>query len=425
MSAHDPKDSGAAGTTAPAMTAALAGVRVLDLSRVLAGPWCSQNLADLGADVIKVERPGTGDDTRGWGPPWLRDGSGHDTRDSTYYASTNRGKRSITLDIGKPEGRELAVELARHSQVFIENFKVGDLARHGLDHDSLRKINPSLVYCSITGYGQDGPDAPKPGYDFVFQGMGGLMSITGERDDLPGGGPQKVGVAVTDVLTGMYATVAILAALRHAERTGEGQRIDLALLDTIVAFGANQVIAHLTTGNIPKRFGNGHGSVVPYNVFATADGQMILAVGNDSQWRGCCRAIGRPDLEADEQLRKMTGRIMRRDELLADLDAHLRTQPTAHWIAALEREGVPCGRINNYAQVLEEPQVRHRGLKIELPRADGGTSPGIASPLRLSATPVKHENAPPLLGQHTEAVLGELLGIDAQRIAALRERGVL
>ncbi|MCM5571216.1 CoA transferase [Burkholderiaceae bacterium FT117] len=412
-------------TTPPVSPTALEGVRVLDFSRVLAGPWCAQNLADLGADVIKVERAGVGDDTRGWGPPFLRDGEGHDSRDSTYYASTNRGKRSITLDISKPEGREIAIELARHSQIFLENYKVGDLARYGLDYESLRKVNPALVYCSITGYGQDGPDAHKPGYDFVFQGMGGLMSITGERDDKPGGGPQKVGVALVDILTGMYATVAVLGALRHAERTGEGQYIDLALLDTIVAFGSNQIISYLTSGRVPKRYGNAHANVVPYNVFETADGHMILAVGNDSQWLGTCRAIGRPDLEADARFRKMSGRITNRDELLADLEAHLRTQPSDHWIAALEREGVPCGRINDYAQVLEEPQVKHRGLKIELPRADGGKSPGIRSPLRMSGTPVRHENAPPLLGQHTDAVLGEMLGMDAARIAELRAKSVL
>jgi crotonobetainyl-CoA:carnitine CoA-transferase CaiB-like acyl-CoA transferase len=404
---------------------ALDGVRVLDLSRVLAGPWCAQNLADLGADVVKVERPRTGDDTRSWGPPWLRDGEGRDTHDSTYYASTNRNKRSVTLDISKPEGCALVVELAKQSHIFIENFKVGDLKRYGLDYDSLRKVNPALVYCSITGYGQSGPDSHKPGYDFVFQGLGGLMSITGERDDLPGGGPQKVGVAVVDMFTGMYATVAVLAALRHAERTGEGQHIDMALLDAVVAIGANQILGHLNGGRVPPRYGNAHANVVPYNVFHTADGYMILAVGNDSQWLGCCRAIGRPDLEADQRYRKMSGRIAHRKELLEELEAHLRTQPARHWTEAPEREGVPCGPINDYAQVMEEPQVRHRGLQLDLQRADGGSTPSIASPLRLSATPVRHEHAPPLLGQHTDEVLGELLGLDAGRIAALRERGIV
>ena len=412
-------------TPAPVTARALEGVRVLDFSRVLAGPWCAQNLADLGADVIKVERPRTGDDTRSWGPPWLRDGDGHDTHDSTYYASTNRNKRSITLDVSKPEGRELAVELAKRSQIFIENFKVGDLKRYGLDYESLRKVNPSLVYCSITGYGQTGPDAPKPGYDFVFQGMGGLMSITGERDDLPGGGPQKVGVAVVDIFTGMYSTVAVLAALRHAERTGEGQHLDMALIDAVVAIGANQALGYLNGGPVPHRYGNAHANVVPYNVFETSDGHMILAVGNDSQWLGCCRAIGRPDLEADERFRKMSGRSANRKALLADLEAHLRTQPARHWTAALEREGVPCGPINDYKQVMEEPQVIHRGLQLSLKRADGGTAPSIASPVRLSRTPVQHENAPPLLGQHTEAVLGDLLGLDARQIAVLRDNGAI
>jgi crotonobetainyl-CoA:carnitine CoA-transferase CaiB-like acyl-CoA transferase len=404
---------------------ALAGVRVLDFSRVLAGPWCSQNLADLGAEVIKIERPRTGDDTRSWGPPWLRDSDGQDTRDSTYYASTNRNKRSVTLDVSKPEGRALAVELAKQSQIFVENFKVGDLARYGLDYESLRKVNPALVYCSITGYGQSGPDSHKPGYDFVFQGMGGLMSITGERDDLPGGGPQKVGVAVIDMFTGMYATVAILAALRHAERTGEGQYIDMALLDTSVAIGANQILGYLNSGRIPPRYGNAHANVVPYNVFETADGHMILAVGNDSQWLGCCRAIGRPDLEADPRFTRMTDRIANRTILLPELEAHLRTQPSRHWTEALEREGVPCGPINNYSQVMEEPQVRHRELQLRLPRGDGGEAPSIASPLKLSGTPVQYASAPPLLGEHTDAVLGEVLGLDAARIAALREGRVL
>ena len=415
-----PPDKNPAGTPQ-----ALAGVRVLDFSRVLAGPWCSQNLADLGAEVIKIERPRTGDDTRGWGPPWLRDSQDRDTRDSTYYASTNRNKRSVTLDVSKSEGRALAIELARQSQVFIENFKVGDLARYGLDYESLRKVNPALIYCSITGYGQSGPDSHKPGYDFVFQGLGGLMSITGERDDLPGGGPQKVGVAVIDMFTGMYATVAVLAALRHAERTGEGQYIDMALLDTSVAIGANQILGFLNSGRIPPRYGNAHANVVPYNVFETADGHMILAVGNDSQWQGCCRAIGRPDLGADERFRKMSDRIANRKALLADLEAHLRTQPSRHWTEALEREGVPCGPINNYAQVMEEPQVKHRGLQLELPRGDGGSAPSIASPLKLTGTPVRYESGPPLLGEHTEAVLGGMLGLDAARIAELREKGVL
>ncbi|MFA7666751.1 MAG: CaiB/BaiF CoA-transferase family protein [Burkholderiaceae bacterium] len=404
---------------------ALAGVRVLDFSRVLAGPWCSQNLADLGAEVIKVERPGTGDDTRSWGPPWLRNGDGDEIRDSTYYASTNRGKRSITLDISAPEGRELAIGLARQAQIVIENFKVGDLARYGLDYESLRKVNPALVYCSITGYGQSGPDAAKPGYDFVFQGMGGLMSITGERDDLPGGGPQKVGVAVIDMFTGMYATVAVLAALRHAERTGAGQYIDMALLDTSVALGANQLIGFLSGGRIPPRYGNAHANVVPYNVFATADGHMILAVGNDSQWQGCCRAIGRPDLAADARFARMSDRIANRHLLLPDLEAHLRSQPSRHWTTALEREGVPCGPINDFSQVMQEPQVRHRGLQLALPRGDGGSAPSIASPLKLSATPVQYRQAPPLLGEHTDTVLADLLGLDAGRIAALRDKGVL
>ncbi|MGD9944884.1 MAG: CaiB/BaiF CoA transferase family protein [Burkholderiaceae bacterium] len=404
---------------------ALDGVRVLDFSRVLAGPWCTQNLGDLGAEIIKVERPGIGDDTRSWGPPWLSDGDGKATHDSAYYASTNRGKRSITLDVSKPEGRDVAIELARRSQVFVENFKVGDLARYGLDYESLRKVNPALIYCSITGYGQDGPEAHKPGYDFIFQGMGGLMSITGERDELPGGGPQKVGIAVVDVLTGMYATVAILAALRHAERTGQGQRLDIALLDTVVAFGANQLVAYMVSGKVPQRYGNAHANVSPYNVFATADGHMILAVGNDSQWQGCCRAIGRPDLASDERFRKTSGRTQHRDALIPDLSAHLKTRPTAHWTAALEREGVPCGPINDYSQVLQEPQIIHRGLRVDLLRGDGGSSPSVRSPLRLSATPARHQKGPPLLGEHTDEVLADVLELDEAARTRLRQAGAI
>ena len=414
----------------PLPSGALAGIRVLDLSRVLAGPWCTQTLADLGAEVIKVERPPGGghpggDDTRAWGPPFLKDRQGRDTAEAAYYLGTNRNKRSVTIDLAHAEGQALVLRLADTCDVLVENFKVGDMARYGLDAATLRRRRPRLVYCSITGFGQTGPYRERAGYDYAVQGMGGLMSVTGERDDLPGGGPQKVGVAVIDMFTGMYATVAVLAALRHAERTGEGQYIDMALLDTSVAIGANQILGFLNSGKIPPRYGNAHANVVPYNVFQTADGHMILAVGNDSQWQGCCRALGRPDLGADERFRKMSDRIANRKVLLADLEAHLRTQASRHWTEALEREGVPCGPINNYAQVMEEPQVRHRGLQLRLPRADGGSAPSIASPLRLTGTPVRHDNAPPLLGQHTEAVLAGLLGLDAARIAELREKGVL
>ncbi len=407
------------------MKSALDGVRVLDLSRILAGPWCAQNLADLGAEVIKVERPGVGDDTRSWGPPWLPDGEGNASRDATYYAGANRGKRSVTLDIASPEGQGIVRELAAKSQIVLENYKVGDLKRYGLDYDSLKAINPSLVYCSITGYGQEGPSAHKPGYDFIFQGIGGLMSITGERDDLPGGGPQKVGVAVVDMLTGMYATVAVLAALRHAERTGEGQRIDMALLDAVVAVGATPILAQKVTGKTPQRFGNAHANMVPYHVFATADGYMIVAAGNDGQWQGYCRGVERPDLAIDERFTTGTGRIVNRAVLVPLLEAHMRTRTTAHWVEALEREGIPCGPINDYAQVLEDPQVRYRELQVDMVRSDGGVCPTVKSPLRLSATPVRYDAAPPRLGEHTEAVLSGVLGMSAARIAALRGQGLI
>ncbi|AJG24874.1 CaiB/BaiF CoA transferase family protein [Cupriavidus basilensis] len=412
-------------TTATTMKSALDGVRVLDLSRILAGPWCAQNLADLGAEVIKVERPGVGDDTRSWGPPWLPDGAGNPSRDATYYAGANRGKRSVTLDIASPQGQAIVRDLAAKSQIVLENYKVGDLKRYGLDYDSLKAINPALVYCSITGYGQEGPSAHKPGYDFIFQGIGGLMSITGERDDLPGGGPQKVGVAVVDMLTGMYATVAVLAALRHAERTGEGQCIDMALLDAVVAVGATPILAQKVTGKTPQRFGNAHANMVPYHVFATADGYMIVAAGNDGQWQGYCRGVARPDLATDERFTTGTGRIVNRDVLVPLLEAHMRTGTTAHWVQALEREGIPCGPINDYAQVLEDPQVRYRELQVDMVRSDGGVCPTVKSPLRLSATPVRYDAAPPRLGEHTESVLGEVLGISAGRIEALREQGVI
>lgn len=410
---------------------ALDGVRVLDLSRILAGPWCAQNLADLGAEVIKVERPGVGDDTRSWGPPWLpAGGDGTDPavaarRDATYYAGANRGKRSITLDIASAEGQSLVRELAASSQILIENYKVGDLRRYGLDYESLKAINPALVYCSITGYGQEGPSAHKPGYDFIFQGIGGLMSITGERDDLPGGGPQKVGVAVVDMLTGMYATVAILAALRHAERTGQGQSIDMALLDAVVAVGATPIIAQRVTGKVPQRFGNAHANMVPYHVFATADGYMIVAAGNDGQWQGFCRGIGRTDLAADTRFATGPGRLVDRDELVPLLEAHMLTRDTAYWVDALEREGIPCGPINDYAQVLDDPQVRHRQLQVDLTRSDGGVCPTVKSPLRLSATPVRYDVAPPRLGEHTDAVLRDILGLSDERIRALRDKRVV
>jgi len=401
----------------------LSHIRVLDLSRVLAGPWASQNLADLGAEVLKIERPGSGDDTRSWGPPFLKDREGRETRESAYFLSVNRGKKSVTLDIAKPEGQRIARALAGKCDVLLENYKVGGLAKYGLAYEDLRKINPRIIYCSITGFGQSGPSAHRPGYDFIFQGMGGLMSITGERDGEPGGGPQKVGIAVTDVLAGMYASLAITAAIAHRERTGVGQYIDLALFDSVVAFGATQILNYFTSGKIPGRYGNAHANVVPYEAFATADGHVILAVGNDSQFASFCKIAGRPELADDSRYATMPGRITNRATLIPLLREILRRRPSAWWLAELESGNVPCGPINNYKEVFEDLQVRHRGLKIEIPHSAGVPSPTVASPMRFSETPVEYAVPPPLLGEHTREVLGELLGMrreELDQLAALK-----
>lgn len=403
----------------------LSHVRVLDLSRVLAGPWCTQNLADLGAEVIKVERPRVGDDTRGWGPPWVKAADGSDSGDSTYFAAANRGKKSVTVDMASAEGKALLRDLVKVSDVVIENFKVGDLARYGLDYPSLAALNPGLVYCSITGYGQSGPAAHKPGYDFVFQALGGLMSITGEEDSRPGGGPQKVGIAIADVMTGMYAAIAILAALNQRSVSGKGQYIDMALLDCIVALGGNQVTGYFASSKVPRRYGNAHASLVPYQVFDTLDGQIVVAVGNDAQWQRYCAAIGRHDLAGDARWRKVEGRIIGREALIPQLVATMKTRETAAWITTLEAHGVPCGPINDYRQVFEDPQVRHRELRVDLARSDGGAVSTIASPLRLQGTPVAYQQAPPMLGEHTEEVLMRLLGKTEAEIRSLRAAGVL
>jgi len=407
------------------MPGPLSHIRVLDLSRVLAGPWAAQNLADLGAEVIKIERPGAGDDTRSWGPPWMKDGAGKDSSESAYYLSVNRNKKSVTLDISKPEGQKIIRELAAKSQVLIENYKVGTLKKYGLGYEDLKASNPSLIYCSVTGFGQDGPYAPRPGYDFIFQGMGGLMSITGERDGQPGAGPQKVGIAITDVLTGMYASVAILAAITHRERTGQGQYIDAALLDTIVAFNANQISSYFASGKVPVRWGNAHAQVVPYEVFPTADGHIILAVGNDSQFASFCQAAGCAELAQEARFKTMSQRIVHRGELIPLITEVMRTRTKREWIEALEAANVPCGPINNMKEVFEDPQVQHRRLRVDMPHPSGGTASVVRSPLRLSETPVEYRLAPPTLGQHNEEILMGLLGRSDADLTQLKAAGIV
>ncbi|MFC5356201.1 CaiB/BaiF CoA transferase family protein [Azospirillum himalayense] len=400
------------------MPGPLSHVRVLELSRVLAGPWAAQTLADLGADVIKVERPGAGDDTRAWGPPWAGE-------ESAYFLSTNRGKRSITIDFERPEGQELVRKLAAQADVVIENFKVGGLVKYGLDYDSLKAINPGLVYCSITGFGQDGPYAKRAGYDFMIQGMGGLMSITGQPDTEAGGGPVKVGVAVTDVFTGLYATIGVLGALAHRDRTGEGQWVNLALLDVQVAVLANQAMNYLVGGKAPQRLGNAHPNIVPYQAFATLDGHIILAVGNDGQFAKFCQVAGRPELAQDPRYATNPARVANRKELVPILERLLEQRTSRDWLSALEAVGVPCGPINDVSQVFADPHVQARNIHQDLPHPTAGTVPTVASPIRYSATPIEHTVAPPTLGQHTDAVLGEALGLCAADIAALREKGVV
>jgi formyl-CoA transferase len=407
------------------MPGALSHIRVLDLSRVLAGPTCSQTLADLGAEVIKIERPGAGDDTRSWAPPYLKDGEDRDTSEAAYYLSCNRNKQSVTVDISKPQGQEIIRALAAKSDVLLENFKVGDLARFNLDYEKLRVINPGLVYCSITGFGQTGPYAKRAGYDFLIQGMGGLMSITGERDEMPGGGPQKVGVAVTDIMTGMYSTIAILAALSSREKTGEGQYIDMALLDVGVAMLGNMHLNYFTSGEVPKRWGNAHPNIVPYEAFPCSDGHMILAAGNDSQFRKFCEVAGCAELAEDPRFSRNDSRVRQRETLVPLLAAIIKKRKRDDWVSSLEAAGVPCGPINNTDQVFEDPQVRHRGMKFDMPHPLGGSVPLVASPMRLSGTPVEYRSAPPTLGQHTDSVLCDVLEWDAAKIAALRADGIV
>jgi crotonobetainyl-CoA:carnitine CoA-transferase CaiB-like acyl-CoA transferase len=407
------------------MPGPLDGVRVLDLSRVLAGPWCVQNLGDLGADVIKIERPGSGDDSRHWGPPWLADAEGKPTHESAYYLSANRNKRSVAIDMAKPEGRQLILRLAERADVCIENFKVGGLARYGLDSEALCKRNPRLIYCSITGFGQDGPYAERPGYDYLFQGLGGLMSVTGERDDLPGGGPQRIGAPIVDLFAGMYAAVSILAALHHRDATGAGQHIDLSLFDVVLALSSGQLSNFLVSGKVPGRLGNLSPNIMPYEVFPCADGQMILASANQSQFVALCRAIGRPEWASEERFRNNEARMRHRDELHALLAGVFRSRSGAEWEDMLFAAGVPCGPINDYAQVLAHPQAQYRGARIETPHALGVRAPGVASPMRFSATPVEYRRAPPLLGEHTREVLVEQMGLTHEELERLEAAGVI
>ncbi len=399
---------------------ALSHIRVLDLSRVLAGPWCGQILADLGAEVIKVERPGAGDDTRTWGPPWMKDAEGRDTTEAAYFMAANRGKKSVTVDIARPEGQAVIRALAAQSDILLENYKVGGLEQYGLDYASLREVNPRLIYCSVTGFGQTGPYASRAGYDFIIQGIGGLMSITGERDDLPGGGPQKVGVAVSDLMTGMYSSVAVLAALARREVSGVGQHIDMALLDTQVAMTANMSMNYFATGKPPKRAGNAHQNIVPYQTFAAADGYVIIAVGNDSQYAKLCDVAGRPDLAKDPRFATNPARVKHREILVPLLEEIFAAKPQRFWADGLEAAGVPCGAINDLGQTYADPQVQHRGMRVELPHPTAGTVPLVGSPMKFSESPVEYRSAPPLLGQHTDEVLRDVLGMDDTAIAQLR-----
>jgi len=404
---------------------ALSHLRVLDLSRVLAGPWSGQILADLGAEVIKVERPGSGDDTRAWGPPFLKDSRGENTSEAAYYLSANRNKRSVTIDFTRAEGQRLVRELAAKSDILIENFKVGGLAAYGLDYESLRQINPNLIYCSITGFGQTGPYAKRAGYDFMIQGLGGLMSLTGRPEGEDGAGPVKVGVALTDILTGLYSTVAILAALAHRDQHGGGQHIDMALLDVQVACLANQAMNYLTTGTAPRRLGNAHPNIVPYQDFPTADGDFILTVGNDGQFRKFAEVAGQPQWADDPRFSTNKQRVANRAELIPLIRQATVFKTTAEWVSQLETAGVPCGPINDLAQMFADPQVIARGLAIDIPHPLAGSVPQVASPIRLSRTPVEYHSAPPLLGEHTGQILGSVLGLAEDDIHRLRQAGVL
>lgn len=407
------------------MPGPLSHIRVLDLSRVLAGPWAGQTLADLGAEVIKVERPGLGDDTRGWGPPFLVDRDGNPTSDAAYFLSANRGKKSVTIDFTLPEGQELVRRLAADCDIVLENFKVGGLAKYGLDYDSLKAINPGIIYCSITGFGQTGPYRNRAGYDFLIQGMGGLMSVTGEPDSVPGGGPVKVGVAIVDIFTGMYAVTSVLAALANRERTGEGEYIDLALLDVQVATLANQATNYLVSGRSPERLGNAHPNIVPYQALATSDGYIILAVGNDGQFAKFCAVAGKPEMADDERFRTNSDRVCNRAELIPIIVTLLKMKTSAEWIAMLEQAGVPCGPINTVAEVFDNPQVQSRGMRVDVPHAAAGDIPLVGSPMKFSRVPLNDRQPPPQLGEHNVEVLMGMLGLGVDDCARLKANDVI
>ncbi|MDB5911587.1 MAG: caiB [Ramlibacter sp.] len=407
------------------MKTALGHLKVLDLTRILAGPWATQNLADMGAEVIKIERPRVGDDTRTWGPPFLKDADGKETTDSSYFLSANRGKQSVTVDLATPEGQEIIRLLAEDADVLVENYKVGTLARYGLAYEDLKKINPRIVYCSVTGFGQDGPYAALPGYDYVFQGMGGLMSITGVPDGEPGAAPMKSGIAISDLLTGMYATTAILAAIEHRHISGEGQYIDMSLLDCIVTINSYQAINYFLSGKIPQRMGNAHSNMVPYQVFKCREGDIIIAVGNDGQYAAFCRVIGREHLASDPAFATGPQRNRNRKDLIPLIADAMLGKTMEEWVALLEANNVPCGPIHNMKQVFEDPQVRHRDMQLELPHSAGVQAPSVANPIRLSGTPIRYQKSAPLLGEHNTAVLQDRLGLSAQRIAELQAKGVV
>ncbi|MCA0900990.1 CaiB/BaiF CoA transferase family protein [Microbulbifer agarilyticus] len=407
------------------MSGPLSHLKVLDLSRILAGPWASQVLADFGAEVIKIERPGKGDDTRHWGPPYLQDVEGKDTADAAYYLSANRGKKSITVDITKPEGQALIKELVQQCDILLENYKVGGLAKYGLDYASIRAINPRIIYCSITGFGQTGPYAQRAGYDAMIQGMGGLMSITGVPEGQPGAGPQKVGVAVADLMTGMYAVSGILAAVVHREQTGEGQHIDLALLDTQVAWLANQAQNYLVSGTSPERQGTAHPNIVPYQAVPASDGYFMLAVGNDTQFQKFCQIAGLDAVAQDPAYTTNQGRVKAREILVPLVEAATAAKPAAWWLEKLSDAHVPCGPINNLEQVFADPQVQARGMVVEQPHPEAGTVRTVRNPLGFSASPLAYQDAPPTLGQHTQAVLTDELGLSPEQVAALRDKGII